>query len=186
LRCAARDGNAYVWAEVRAVEPRVLGLFESRSKRRWGEALNAYNAFIVHDALYLASGIVKCRIAYVPHQNATSPVKTTLSFRVPAEQLSEIDEEILKDHRKSRSDLVEPIWDWAWKEYKKVGSLKHLLEGSPKRSYTKRVSEQTQEELYIALETILKRAPSAVIEDVARLLIARAGKYGEGKPGGRK
>ncbi len=115
-------------------------------------------------------------------QRETSVVKATLSFRVPAEQLSEIDEEISKDHRKSRSDLVEPIWDWAWKEYKKAGSLNDLLGGSPRRAYTKRVSEQTQEQLYIALETILGRAPSAVIEDVARMLTARAGKYGELRP----
>jgi hypothetical protein len=121
----------------------------------------------------------------MPPQKEISVVKTTLSFRVPAEQLTEIDEEILKDHRKSRSDLVEPIWEWAWKEYKKVGSLTDLLEGNAKRAYTKRVSEQTQEQLYIALETILERAPSAVIEDVARILEARAGKYGESKPGRR-
>lgn len=30
-----------------------------------------------------------------------------------------------------------------------------------------------------ALETILSRAPSAVIEEIARLLTDRAGKYGE-------
>jgi hypothetical protein len=36
-----------------------------------------------------------------------------------------------------------------------------------------------QDELYTALETILNRAPSAVIEDVARSLTARAGKYGD-------
>lgn len=116
-------------------------------------------------------------------QKEASLATTTLSFRVPARQLSEIDEEIFKDHRKSRSDLVEPIWEWAWKEYKKAGSLKNLLEGCRKRAYTKRVSEQTQEQLYIALETILDRAPSAVIEDVARLLTSRAGKYGDGRPG---
>lgn len=114
-------------------------------------------------------------------QKAVSAVRTTLSFRVPAEHLSEIDAEILKDHRKSRSDLVEPIWDWAWTEYKKAGSLNTLLGSNPKRPYTKRVSEQTQEQLYIALETILERAPSAVIEDVARILTARAGKYGDSR-----
>jgi len=117
----------------------------------------------------------------VPQLKVASAVRATLSFRVPAEQLAEIDEEILKDHRKSRSDLVEPIWDWAWKEYKKAGLLRALLGGSVTRTYSKRVSEQTQEQLYIALQTILERAPSAVIEDVARMLTARAGKYGEPK-----
>jgi Arc/MetJ-type ribon-helix-helix transcriptional regulator len=117
----------------------------------------------------------------VTQPKAASVVKTTLSFRVPAEQLVEIDEEILKDHRKSRSDLVEPIWDWAWKEYKKAGSLRALLGVSRPRARSTRVSEETQEQLYMALETILERAPSAVIEDVARMLTARAGKYGEPK-----
>ena len=117
----------------------------------------------------------------MPPRKEISAVKATLSFRVPAEQFAEIDEEIAKDHRKARSDLVEPIWDWAWTEYKRVGSLRALLEGRPRRAYTKRVSEQTQEQLYIALETILERAPSAVIEDVARILTTRAGKYGETK-----
>jgi len=130
----------------------------------------------------LSTGIFGGRIALMTSQKDTSLVRATLSFRVPAEQLLEIDEEISKDHRKSRSDLVEPIWDWAWKEYKKAGSLHALLGGTGRRAYTKRVSEQTQEQLYIALETILERAPSAVIEDVARILTARAGKYGDVRP----
>ncbi len=115
----------------------------------------------------------------MPQQKVDSVVKTTLSFRVPAQQLGEIDEEIRKDHRKSRSDLVEPVWDWAWKEYKKAGSLRALLGASRPKAYTARVSEETQEQLYTALQTILERAPSAVIEDIARMLTARAGKYGE-------
>jgi hypothetical protein len=43
------------------------------------------------------------------------------------------------------------------------------------------VSEELQDQLYTAFETILERAPSAVIEDVARVLTSRAGKYGEAK-----
>ena len=35
------------------------------------------------------------------------------------------------------------------------------------------------DQLYTALETILNRAPSAVIEDMARSLTSRAGKYGD-------
>jgi hypothetical protein len=38
-----------------------------------------------------------------------------------------------------------------------------------------------QDELYTALAMILERAPSAVIEDVARTLTQRAGKYGSEK-----
>lgn len=131
--------------------------------------------------LFLSSEFRVGKMARMPLQKESSAVKATLSFRVPSQQLAEIDEEIVKDHRKSRSDLVEPIWDWAWAEYKNAGSLHALLGGGPRRTYTKRISEQTQEQLYIALKTILERAPSAVVEDVTRILTARAGKYGEPK-----
>ncbi len=143
-----------------------------------GECI-VYNECIVYIPCCLSSEFFASRIVVVAAHKLDSVVKTTLSFRVPAEQLGEIDEEILKDHRKSRSDLVEPIWDWAWKEYKKAGSLRALLGASRSRARSARVSEETQEQLYMALETILERAPSAVIEDVARMLTARAGKYGE-------
>jgi hypothetical protein len=46
------------------------------------------------------------------------------------------------------------------------------------RKYSRRVSEELQDQLYTALETILQRAPSAVIEDIAGTLTLRAGKYG--------
>ncbi len=143
-----------------------------------GECI-VYNACIVYIRCPLSSTIFARRILVVAEHRLDSAVKTTLSFRVPAEQLTEIDEETRKDHRKSRSDLAEPVWDWAWKEYKKAGSLRALLGTSRSRAHTARVSEETQEQLYTALETILERAPSAVIEDVARMLTARAGKYGE-------
>lgn len=48
-----------------------------------------------------------------------------------------------------------------------------------------RVSPVTREALLSAVDTILERAPSAVIEEVARLLTDRAGKYGEPRPGRR-
>jgi len=41
-----------------------------------------------------------------------------------------------------------------------------------------RIGEETRAQLFTALETILERAPSAVIEEVARVLTDRAGKYG--------
>lgn len=87
----------------------------------------------------------------------------------------------MRERRKRRSDLLEAIWEVAWKDYQKSGSLHSYAEGrrSPRR--TKRVSEELQEQLYTALETILHRAPSAVIEEVARKLTQWAGKYGEDK-----
>lgn len=104
-----------------------------------------------------------------------------VSFRIPLEQLHEIEEAVHKEARRHRTDLLEFVWNWAWDEYKKAGSLQGLLAGTRTRRYSRRVSEELQDELYTALATILERAPSAVIEDVARTLTQRAGKYGSEK-----
>lgn len=108
-------------------------------------------------------------------------VRVPLSFRIPLSQLEEIEEAVRKEVRKHRTDLVEVVWDWAWKEYKRSGSLRALLQGTRTRKYSRRVSEELQDQLYTAFETILERAPSAVVEDVARVLTSRAGKYGDAK-----
>jgi hypothetical protein len=108
-------------------------------------------------------------------------VRVPLSFRIPLSQLEEIEEAVRKEVRKHRTDLVELVWDWAWKEYKRSGTLQALLQGTRTRRYSRRVSEELQDQLYTALETILERAPSTVIEDTARSLTSKAGKYGDAK-----
>lgn len=50
--------------------------------------------------------------------------------------------------------------------------------GAQKRGRS-RIAEETRVQLMIALETILERAPSAVIEEISRILTERARKYGE-------
>ncbi len=110
---------------------------------------------------------------------AAETLSVPLSFRVPPAHLEEIERAAKKEVRKYRTELIGMIWEWAWKEYKRAGSLRDLLDGTRARQYSRRVSEELQDELYTALETILNRAPSAVIEDVARSLTARAGKYGD-------
>lgn len=104
-----------------------------------------------------------------------------VSFRIPLQQLHEIEEAVQKEARRHRTDLLEFVWNWAWSEYKKAGSLQSLLAGTRTRHYSRRVSEELQDELYTALATILERAPSTVIEDTARTLTQRAGKYGTEK-----
>jgi hypothetical protein len=106
-------------------------------------------------------------------------VSYPLSFRVPLSQVEEIDKAVLREHRKRRSDLLEAIWQTAWTNYQDSGSLQAYTEGRriPKR--TKRVSEDLQEQLYTALQTILERAPSTLIEEVARKLTQWAGKFGD-------
>jgi len=104
-----------------------------------------------------------------------------LSFRVPLSVADEIDAAVEREHRKRRTDLLETIWETAWKDYLKSGSLAAYTEGRRAGKRTRRVSEELQDQLYMALETILDRAPSTVIEEVARKLTQWAGKYGDEK-----
>jgi len=141
----------------------------------------------MHTLHTIAINIVVVNV-YFQRQNAvmattraSQEIRVPLSFRVPLSQLEEIEEAVRKEVRKHRTDLLEVVWDWAWKEYKRSGSLRALLQGTRTRKYSRRVSEELQDQLYTAFETILERAPSAVIDDVARLLTARAGKYGDSR-----
>jgi DNA primase catalytic subunit len=102
-------------------------------------------------------------------------LRVPLSFRIPLSQLEEVEKAVHEEVRKHRTDVVELVWDWAWKEYKRAGSLRALLKHTRTRKYSRRVSEELQDLLYAGLDTILERAPSAVIEDVARVLTTRAG-----------
>jgi hypothetical protein len=108
-------------------------------------------------------------------------VSYPLSFRVPLSQVEEIDDAVVREHRKRRSDLLESIWHIAWANYQRSGSLKSYAEGRAASKRTKRVSEELQDQLYTALETILERAPSALIEEVARKLTHWAGRFGDEK-----
>jgi Arc/MetJ-type ribon-helix-helix transcriptional regulator len=121
------------------------------------------------------------KLAAVPRSTTRKELTYPLSFRVPLSQVEEIDDAVTRERRKRRSDLLEAIWQVAWANYHRSGSLEAYAEArrSPKR--TRRVSEELQDQLYTALETILERAPSAVIEEAARKLTHWAGKYGEEK-----
>ena len=117
----------------------------------------------------------------MPTTKTRKEISYPLSFRVPLSQVEEIDGAVVREKRKRRSDLLEAIWEVAWSDYRKGGSLIAYAEGKRTRKYTRRISEELQDQLYTALETILERAPSAVIEEVARKLTQWAGKYGEEK-----
>ena len=114
----------------------------------------------------------------MPKEKIERDLNVPLSFRIPLKQLREIEQAVERESRKSRTDLVEFVWNWAWEKYKKAGSLQALLTDTVTRRYSRRVSEELQDQLYTALETILARAPSAVVEDVVHSLTQRAGKYG--------
>lgn len=123
----------------------------------------------------------KGTIAGMPKSKTERDLNVPVSFRIPLQQLEEIEEAVQKEARRHRTDLLELIWNWAWNEYKKAGALQALLAGTRTRKYSRRVSEELQDELHTALATIFDRAPSAVIEDIARTLTLRAGKYGSEK-----
>jgi len=117
----------------------------------------------------------------VPSSKLQREITYPLSFRVPLSQVMEIDAALVRERRKRRSDLLETIWQVAWEDYKRGGSLQAYAERRRSLKRSRRVSEELQDQLYTALETILHRAPSAVIEEVARKLTQWAGKYGDEK-----
>ncbi len=137
---------------------------------------------------YNADRIISCQ-AKSPHapcfpmqrSKTQKELNVPISFRIPLPQLHEIEDAVEREARRHRTDLLEFVWTWAWSEYKKAGSLQALLAGTRTRKYSRRVSEELQDELYTALATIFERAPSTVIEDIARVLTTRAGKYGSEK-----
>lgn len=126
----------------------------------------------------LSREIRACQTRRVPTTKTRKEITYPLSFRVPLSQVEEIDATVIREKRKRRSDLLEAIWGVAWSDYRKSGSLNAYAEGKRARKYTRRVSEELQDQLYIAVEMILERAPSAVIEELGRKLTQWAGKYG--------
>jgi hypothetical protein len=117
----------------------------------------------------------------VPTTKTRKEITYPLSFRVPLSQAEEIDAAVVREKRKRRSDLLEAVWEVAWLDYRRSGSLIAYTEGKRTHKHSRRVSEELQDQLYTALETILERAPSTIIEEVARKLTQWAGKYGEEK-----
>jgi hypothetical protein len=117
----------------------------------------------------------------MPTPKTRRDVTYPLSFRVPLSQVEEIDKAVVQEQRKRRSDLLEAIWNVAWINYQRGGSLQAYAEGRRAPKHTRRISEELQDQLYTALETILERAPSTVIEEVARKLTQWAGKFGDEK-----
>jgi hypothetical protein len=82
----------------------------------------------------------------------------------------------LQKHREGQLAWI--LIDWALPYYEKARSVEALHATDPVVS-TGRISRETQEVLFTALRTILDRAPSTVIEEIAELLTERAGKYGD-------
>ena len=80
------------------------------------------------------------------------------------------------------SAFVLEIFRYGWRVYQRVGSLKELkaLETSaaPARIASKRISAERCAMMAEALNLIVERGNSAIIEAVERYLIDKAGKFG--------
>src|SRR5262249_36237388 len=99
-----------------------------------------------------------CAQTTVMRSSITSKeISYPLSFRVPFSEVQEIDRAVIRERRKRRSDLLEAVWNVAWAEYERSGSLQAFATGWTSTKRTKRVSEELQDQLYTALGTILER-----------------------------
>lgn len=112
-------------------------------------------------------------------QKSIRELSYTISFRIPAHQVEEVDASFPRERLRRRADFLASLWEFAWAEYKRAGSLEALAKAAPRRRYSRRVSEEMQDQLHAALDLIFERAPSAVVEQIAKLLTERAGKYGD-------
>jgi len=73
-------------------------------------------------------------------------VSYPLSFRVPLSQVEEIDEAVVRERRKRRSDLLELFGKWHGRIISGSGSLQSYAEGRRIAKRTKRVSEDLQDQ----------------------------------------
>lgn len=105
--------------------------------------------------------------------------KTHLNLMVDPDIKRALEEQAAREGR-SLGNIGEVLIKWSYERLETAGDSLRLLR-TPKVELTKRVSLETQEQLYTALAIILRDAPSAVIEDAARYLESKAGKYGKEK-----
>jgi len=82
--------------------------------------------------------------------------------------------------KRSLGNLAETLLDWSYDRLEAAGDSINLLR-LPKITLSRRISVETQEQLFTALAIILRDAPSAQIEKVAGELARLAGKYGNGE-----
>ena len=78
-------------------------------------------------------------------------------------------------------EVARILLEWVLPQIRESDTLISLTRGTTGRKYSRRVSEELQDQLHSALDVIFERAPSSVIDRVAEYLNERAGKYGEKK-----
>jgi hypothetical protein len=113
--------------------------------------------------------------------------KVPLSLYVSPEVRRFIEAQAKREDR-TPSNLCDRMLAWSAKWLEKAQSsdlLMHWTAGPGAATRlarrSKRVSEETQEQLHEALDLIFERAPLTAIEKVTEFLTDRAGKYGDEK-----
>jgi len=105
--------------------------------------------------------------------------KTHLNLAV-APDLKGALEKCAGNEARSLGNLSAVLLEWGFQQLQAAGDIVTLMR-SPSVPRTKRISAETQEQLFTALRLILERAPSTVIEEVARKLSRYAAEYGDEK-----
>ena len=105
--------------------------------------------------------------------------KTALSLKVRPELKRGLDAHA-KAEKRSAGNLGEVLLEWSFEQLQAAGDTVTLMR-SPGVPKSRRISLETQEQLFTALKIIIERAPSPVIEEVTRKLEAWAGKFGAEK-----
>jgi hypothetical protein len=105
--------------------------------------------------------------------------RTHLNLKVRPNLKAEL-ERRARVEKRSLGNLAEVLLDWSAEQLHAAGDTVSLLR-APGIRRSKRVSQETQEQLFTAIGIILARAPSTVIEEVCRKLSRYAAQYGETK-----
>jgi hypothetical protein len=115
-----------------------------------------------------------------PVETKAKEKKVPLNLYV-APEVKEAVERHAENEERTPSNLADRLLGWCVRWLNAAGDSQSLLRWQvrPGHSRSRRVSDELQEDLYTALGTIIERAPSAVVEDVAEVLTSRAGQYGE-------
>jgi hypothetical protein len=131
-----------------------------------------------HIELYVSKEYLVKRFLQIlesPFMNAVEEKKTPLSLKIRGDLRRSI-ENRARAERRSPANLSELILEWGFQQLEAAGDTVTLLR-SPGVPKTKRISQETQEQLFTALRIILERAPSAIIEEAARKLAKWAAEY---------
>ena len=116
---------------------------------------------------------------YSLHWHAMEEKRTHLNLKVRPALKANLQRRADKEER-SLGNLAEVLLNWSTEQLSAAGDVV-TLKRSPGVPNSRRISVETQEQLFTALKMIIERAPSAIIEEVTRKLTRYAAEYGDDK-----